>query len=268
MILVTGATGTIGRHLVATLNADGAPVRAVSRATSTTVEGVLRAGAPGEIAALFLHPRVAGEQAAQILALAAERGVRRVVVLSAMNVDDPLDQQPSRLTGDRNREIDRAAAASGLSWVSLRASSFASNTTRAFGAQLRFGDVVRYPFRGFEESLIDERDVAEVAARALLGEGDGILELTGPQSLTHGEQVAVLGTVLGRPLRFEEIAPEVAAGQMASRGLPRAFVEALMARYRRHSAAPQHPPTPTVEEVLKRPARSFAQFVAEHRDAY
>ncbi|GAA4257445.1 NAD(P)H-binding protein [Dactylosporangium darangshiense] len=276
MILVTGATGTIGRHLVATLNAEGAAVRAISRTAGAVdgvsvhpdVEGVLRSAAPGEIDALFLHPRVAGERAPEILALAAERGVRRAVVLSAMNVDDPLEEQPSRLAGDRNRELDRAAAASGLEWASLRASSFASNTIRAFAPQLRFGEVVRYPFRGFEESLIDERDVAEVAARALLGEADGILELTGPQSLTHGEQVATLAAVLSRPLRFEEVPPEAAAAQMTQRGMPAAFVEALMARYRRHLAGPQHPPTTVVEEILKRPARPFARFVAEHRERF
>ncbi|MFD0581120.1 NAD-dependent epimerase/dehydratase family protein [Dactylosporangium darangshiense] len=68
MILVTGATGTIGRHLVATLNAEGAAVRAISRTAGAVdgvsvhpdVEGVLRSAAPGEIDALFLHPRVAG----------------------------------------------------------------------------------------------------------------------------------------------------------------------------------------------------------------
>jgi uncharacterized protein YbjT (DUF2867 family) len=269
MILVTGATGAIGRHLLATLNADGVAVRAVSRTTNTTVEDVLHdATGASSIDALFLHPRVAGERAADILGLAAERGVRRVVVLSAMNVDDPLDQQPSRLVGDRNKEIEQAAAASGLSWVSLRASSFASNTTRAFGPQLRSGDVVRYPFRSFEESLVDERDLAEVAAKALLGEGDGVLALTGPQSLTHGEQVAVLGAVLSRPLTFEEVPAAVAARQMASRGMPPAFVEALMARYQRYVDHPQHPPTAVVEEILKKPARTFTQWVAEHRTAY
>lgn len=266
MIVVTGATGTIGRHLVATLEADGEPVRAVSRATGATVEDVLREEA--QVDALFLHPRVAGERAAEILALARDRGVRRVVVLSAMNVDDPLEEQPSRLAGDRNREADRAAAGCGLSWASLRASAFAGNTTRAFGAQLRFGDVVRYPFRGFEESPVDERDLAEVAARALRGEGDGPLELTGPQSLTHGEQVAVLGAVLGRPLTFEEVSPAEAARQMTSRGLPSAFVEALMRRYAKHAHAPQYPPTGVVERILGRPARTFAQYVAEHRDAF
>ncbi|MER7283702.1 hypothetical protein ABT369_55725 [Dactylosporangium sp. NPDC000244] len=127
---------------------------------------------------------------------------------------------------------------------------------------------MRYAFRAFEESLVDERDLAEVAARALLGAGDGVLELTGPQSLSHGEQVAILGAVLGRPLRFEEVPAEAAARAMAAGGLPGPFAEALMARYRRHLDRPQHPPTDGVAAVLGRPARTFAEYAADHRAAY
>ena len=69
-----------------------------------------------------------------------------MVALSAINVDDDLDKQPSRYNGDRNKEVEDAAVASGLEWVSLRTSSFATNTLRAWGAQIRAGDVVRDPY--------------------------------------------------------------------------------------------------------------------------
>ncbi|WP_433058786.1 NmrA family NAD(P)-binding protein [Dactylosporangium sp. CS-033363] len=265
MILVTGATGTVGRHLVAALEAGGHKVRGVSRSTGGSAEEVLREGG---VDALFLHPRAVGERAGELAALARECGVRRIVALSAMNVDDPDEHQPSRLAGDRNREAEQAAAGSGLPWVALRASSFAANTVRAFGGQLRGGDVVRYTFRGFEESLLDERDLGEVAAAALLGAGDGVLELTGPQSLSHGEQVAIIGAVLGRPLRFEEVPPEAAARGMVAGGMPAAFAEALMARYRRHLDRPQHPPTDGVRAILGRPACTFAHYVEAHRASF
>ncbi|MFI5909220.1 NmrA family transcriptional regulator [Dactylosporangium sp. NPDC051541] len=260
MIVVTGATGTIGRHLIETLTGLGRAVAPISRAAGPTAAQVLEGGG---VEALFLHPRAVGEHSAELVRLAREHGVRRVVALSAMNVEEPDERQPSRLAGDRNRETEQAAAASGLPWVSLRASSFASNTGRAFGPQLRAGDVVRYTFRGFEESLVDERDLADVAVKALLGQaGAGVLELTGPQSLSHGEQVAILGAVLGRPLRFEEVPPEAAARAMIAGGMPEAFATALMDRYRRHLDRPQHPPTGVVAAVLGRPARTFAQYCA------
>lgn len=288
MILVTGATGTVGRLLTDALLARGAAVRALSRdprsaALPAGVE-VLAGDAAGDpalvadalsgVTALFLHPRVVGGRTGELLALARERGVRRVVALSAMNVDDPLDEQPSRFAGDRNREAEEAAVASGLPWSSLRASSFAGNTVRAWSAQIRAGDVVRYPFAAFEESPLDERDLAEVGAHELLRADDGTgpagrrLHVSGPQSLSHRAMVDVLGQVLGRQLRYEEVPPEAAAQGMIRRGMPEPFVSALMARYARHLARPQHPATDDVRRVLGRPARGYAAWAAHHADAF
>jgi uncharacterized protein YbjT (DUF2867 family) len=278
MILVTGATGLVGRLLVAELLGAGAKVRAVTRDPSASaLPGVdLVAAEPQQpetlrphlegVEAVFLNPRAVGERAADIAALAARSGVRRLVALSAMNIDEPLDHQPSRLAGDRNKEAEEAVVGSGVSWTSLRPSAFASNTARAFGPQVRAGDVVRYVHAGFEEALIDERDIAAVAARALTSDelAGQRLELTGPQSLSHAAQVETIGAVLGRPLRFQEVPPALAAEQMVRGGMPQAFVDALFARYSRHLDKPQYQPTGVVERVLGRPARRYAEWVAEH----
>ena len=198
--------------------------------------------------------------------------MRRVVALSATNVDDPPDQQPSRYQGERNKEVEDAAVASGLAWVSLRASFFAANTLRAWGAQIRAGDLVRGPYANFAEAPIHERDLAEVIAHALRSDDlvarrGRRLELTGPQSLTHQQLVATIGEVLGRPLRFQELPPEVAKQGMIRQGIPEAFVEALMARYAREVGQPA-PVTGEVERVLGRPARTYAEWVADHAAAF
>jgi uncharacterized protein YbjT (DUF2867 family) len=285
MILVTGATGTIGRPLIDVLVSEGAKVRALTRnpqaaGLAAGVEVVeFDPARPEEIApflegvtALFLHPRAVGLAAGELLALARQRGVQRVVALSAMNVDDPLDQQPSRYNGDRNKEVEDAAAASGLGWVSLRASSFAIDTMQAWGAQIRAGDVVRYPYASFAEAQIHERDLAGVIARALRSDAlvarrGRRLELTGPQALTHQQMVAIIGEVIRRPLRFQEIPPEVARQGMVQYGLPEPFVQALMARYARE-VSQLAPVTGEVQRVLGRPARSYAEWVADHADAF
>jgi len=285
MLLVTGATGTIGRPLVDVLVGEGAKVRAVIHnpqgadlpAEVEVVEGDL--SRPATIApfmegvtALFLHPRAVRLAAGELLALARERGVQRVVALSATNVDDPLDQQPSRYRGDRNKEVEDAVVQSGLAWVSLRASFFARNTLDAWGAQIRAGDVVAGPYASFAESPIHEQDLAAVAARALRSDAlvarrGRRLELTGPQSLTHQQMVASIGEVLGRPLRYQEIPPQVVKQGMVAHGFPEPFVEALMARYAREVGQPA-PLSGEVERALGRPARTYAQWVADRADAF
>ncbi|MFI6924246.1 NAD(P)H-binding protein [Nonomuraea spiralis] len=281
-ILITGATGALGRPLVELLTAQGAKVRAVTRsaagvrlpAGAEAVEGdparpeTLAEHLDG-VTAVFLHPRAIGDAAPALLARAAERGARRVVALSAMNADDPLDEQPSRFRGDRNAEAEAAAMASGLEWTSLRAASFAGNALQAWAPQIRAGDVVRYMYAGFQEVPIDERDLVEIAARALLGGHAGRrLELTGPESLTHARMVAVIGEAIGRPLRFEEIPPEAAGRHMVAGGLPEPFVRALLARYARHAEHPQHPVTEDAATVLGRPPRTYAAWATAHAAAF
>jgi uncharacterized protein YbjT (DUF2867 family) len=282
MILVTGATGNIGRPLIDVLVGEGARVRAVTRnpqaaglpADVEVVEGdpsrpeTLASSLRG-VSALFLNPAAVRDSAVELVALARKQGVKRVVALSAINVDDDLDKQPSRYNGDRNKEVEDTAVGSGLEWVSLRSSSYATNSIRAWGAQIRAGDVVRGPYAAFAESEIDPRDLAEVAARALLTDDlvGRRLQLTGPQSLTHEEMVATIGSVIGRSLRYQEVPPEVARQGMVANGLPEPFVEALMARYAR-GVGQAAPVTGEVEKILGRPAHTYAEWVAYHADGF
>jgi hypothetical protein len=91
--------------------------------------------------------------------------------------------------------------------------------------------------------------------------------LTGPQSLTHQQKGAIIGEALGRPLRYQEIGPAAAKQGMIAHGLPRAFVEALLARYAREVGQPV-PVTGQVERILGRPARTYAEWVADHAAAF
>jgi uncharacterized protein YbjT (DUF2867 family) len=270
-ILVTGATGLVGRLLIDELAGRGAEVRAVTRRPGavTFPAGVTVAEGFAGVDAVFLHPRAVADPAG-FLARARAGGVPKVVALSAMNVDDPLDEQPSRTVGDRNKEAEDAAVASGMSWTSLRPSSFASNTARSFGPAIRAGDVVRYVYPGFSESLLHERDLAAVAAHALLGDEltGRRIELTGPHALSHTAMVATIGAVLGRPLRFVEIAPETAIRAMTAAGMPEAFGTALMQRYARYPDKPQHPVTDAVATILHRTARTYTEWVTENAHAF
>ncbi|PXX61075.1 uncharacterized protein YbjT (DUF2867 family) [Nocardia tenerifensis] len=273
MYLVTGATGVIGRPLVQALLSEGAGIRAVTRdadradfpdgvepVASEAIRRALR-GVHG----LFVHPRAAEDDLGKLLRLAAEEGVPKVVVMSAINVDDPFDHQPSRYNGDRNTEVERAVTASPLPWIAVRPSSFAMNTLAMWRGQIASGAVVRGPYGSFAEAVIHERDVAEVLARALMDDGllGRTISITGPQALRLDEMVPLIGAAIGRPLRFEEVPAEAAAQGMIRNGLDERFVRALMARYRREL---ERPPTVTaeVETILGRPARTFAAWAGDH----
>ena len=102
--------------------------------------------------------------------------------------------------------------ASGLPWTFLRPGMFAANALSRWAPQIRAGDVVRWPYAASPTAPIHERDIAAVAVRAQLEAGHDGAEyvLTGPQSLRQLEQVATIGDVTGRSLRFEEMSPEEA----------------------------------------------------------
>lgn len=282
MLLITGATGTIGRPLVDLLAADGVKVRAITRNPEaaelpagvdlvpgdTTRPETLGSAFDG-VTTLFLHPRAVREAAREVVALARRQGVQRVVAFSAMNVEEPLNHQPSRFIGDRNKEVEEAAVDSGIAWVSLRMGYFAGNTLRAWGAQIRAGDVIRGPYAAFAESPVHERDLAAVAARVLTSDAftGRRLELTGPESLTHAEMVAVIGEVIGRPLRYEEVPPEIALHGFVRAGFDQPAAEALVARYARGVGEPA-PVSNHVEEVLGRRAGTYAEWVAANAVAF
>ena len=277
MLLITGATGNVGRPLVQLLINEGVKVRAVSRAAAAIPGVEVVQGDPSRpagleaafdgVTGLFLHPRAVGDAAFDLVAVARRRGVRRIVALAASNVDDDLAAQPSRFRGDRNAEAEAAAVASGLAWTSLRPGTFAINALLAWGAQIRAGDVVRYPYADFTEALVHERDLAAVAARALLT--DDLLGrrpvLTGPASATHAELVATIGDVLDRPLRFAVVPPAAATEAMVRNGFPARFGSALMSRY---AAAQPAVVTGEVPAILGRPALPFAEWVREHATAF
>jgi uncharacterized protein YbjT (DUF2867 family) len=282
MILITGATGTIGRPLIASLLADGARVRAVTRdpqvanlppqvdvvhgdpSRPETLEGAFDG-----VSAVFVNPRAVRDAAAELLALARSHGVHRVVVLSATNVDDDFALQPSRFRGDRNKEVEDAVIGSGLDWVSVRSSTMAPNSIGLFGGQIRSGDVVYGPYPTAAEALIDPVDVAAVAASALRHNDldRRCIDLTGPQSLTQQEMVAVIGKVMDRTLHYQEIRPEEARATLTDLGFTPEFADANLARL----AANIDKPAPTTEEVttiLKRPASTYANWVTANANAF
>jgi uncharacterized protein YbjT (DUF2867 family) len=274
-IVVTGATGNVGRPLVRLLAAAGAQVRAITRSPqpagfpagvetmSTAIDALSGADA------VFLNSRALGDGLADMVAAARRQGVRKLVALSAINADDAFSRQPSRFRGDRNKEVERLAVDSGLAWVSLRPAVFASNFAGMWSAQVRAGDVVGGPYSAASSAPIVDADIAAVAAQALLTDelvGQQI-PLTGPHAFTNTQLVEVIGTVLDRPLRYVEAPPEVVRQRFIGLGLGAEFADAYTAMLAEAVDTPALV-TREVEKITGRPATTFAQWVSDNRQLF
>ena len=232
-ILVIGATGNVGRQVVSQLSATGAQVRALVRNPDT-------AGLPSHVEVVrgdltlpeSLDPCLHGIDAVFFVWLAPPSAVapalerilkqaRRVVFLSSpYKTPHPFFQagQPNP-TASMQAEIERLVEASGRQWTFLRPGMFSSNALIWWAPLVRAGrDVVRWPYIAAPTAPIHERDIAAVAVRALCEDGHAGAEylLTGPQTLTQSEQISIIGDVIGRPLRLEEISPDEARTELLS----------------------------------------------------
>jgi uncharacterized protein YbjT (DUF2867 family) len=274
-ILVTGATGNVGRPLVTELTNAGADVRAVTRNPDTarfpagvTVVESAAAGLSGA-SAVFLNSRALGADLPAVIESARHHGVKRLVALSAINADDDYSRQPSRFRGDRNAEVEQLAVSSGLEWVSLRPSVFASNFAGMWSVQLRGGDVIRGPYAAASMAPISDPDIAAVAARALLTDelvGQRV-PLTGPHALTNSELIEVLAAVLKRPLRYQEVTAEQVQQGFIGLGFAAEFADAYLAMLAASVGRPALV-THEIDKILGRPAQSFAEWVADHRNLF
>lgn len=279
-ILVTGATGRVGRHVVDELLRAGVRVRALTRRPEAaglpagvevvrgdlTAPESLDAALDGARAVFLVWTAPPAAVPAALDRIAAH--TRRVVLLSSPHrTPHPFFQQPNAMARF-HADLEARIAGAGLETAIVRPGMFASNTLMWWAPAIRSGDVVRWPYGAAEIAPIDERDIAAVAARALQDDGHVGADyvITGPQTLTQAEQVAIVGAALGRTLRFEEMTPDAFRRETAGTWPPPA-VEMLLNAWR---AAVGHPAyvTSTVESVTGSPARTFREWASDHADAF
>src|SRR5829696_2033003 len=244
-VLVTGATGRNGRLVIDRLLDAGVPVRALTRhseaaatlpATVDVVPGDLTVpesldAALHGVGAVFLvwtAPPATAPAVVERLATYA----RRVVFLSSPHqTPHPLFQQPNPMT-EFHAEIERLIAAAGLESTIIRPGMLASNAVLWWAPAIRADGVIRWPYGAAETAPVDDRDVAAVAARTLYQDGHagGDYVLTGPESLSQAEQVRIIGDVLGRRIKFEELSPDEFRSETEG-SWPRPAVNMLLAAW-------------------------------------
>jgi uncharacterized protein YbjT (DUF2867 family) len=280
-VLVTGATGRVGRVVIDQLIAAGVPVRALthrSDAAATlpvdvevvtgdlTVPESLDAGLRGAGAVFLVWTAPPAAAPAVVERLATY--TRRVVFLSSPHqTAHPFFQQPNPMAV-LHADIERLIAAAGLESTIIRPGMFASNALSWWAPAIRAGRVIRWPYGAAETAPVDDRDVAAVVARTLYQDGHagGDYVLTGPESLSQAEQVSIVGDVLGRRITFEELSPDEFRSQTEG-SWPRPVVDMLLAAWSATIGRPAFI-TSTVSGILGSEPRSFRQWVADHATAF
>lgn len=277
-VLVTGATGNVGRHVVDRLARAGAKVRAFTRRPGEAAfpDGVEVIGGdlsrPDTVAPaldgverMYLFPQAYLTpwpesfadviQTTELVELARKAGVRRLVMLGSSDPDF------SGVGG-----LEQAVRESGLEWTILRPGEFAVNKLDYWAPSIRAAGVVRAAYADAQGTPIHEVDIAEVATAALLEDGHTgkHYELTGPEVLTVHEQVAAIAKGIGRPIRFEELTHEQAREELLGHGMPAEVIDELILAYPEGYADYTPPVSPAFQEVTGRPGRTLAEWAADH----
>jgi uncharacterized protein YbjT (DUF2867 family) len=267
---VTGATGQVGRHVVAQLVAAGEPVRALTRrpdevdfpAGVEVVGGDLAAPetlppALAGVRKVYLFPEAGG---GPLVDAARQADVEHIVLLSsaAARHEDAQD-----MITQRHVQVERTVRDSGIPWTFVRPGQFMSNMLRWAGP-IRAGQPIREAYPDSSAASVHERDIAAVAVTALLDAGHqgAEYELTGPEALTIRDRVRIVGAVLGRELPFEELTPEQGKAEM-SQFMPAPLVDAMFSLLEARDGKPDRV-LPTVRDVSGRPPWSFEEWVTEH----
>jgi uncharacterized protein YbjT (DUF2867 family) len=280
-VLVTGATGRVGRVVVDLLIDAGVPVRALTHraeAAATlpanvdvvtgdfTVPESLDPALRG-VSAVFLVWTAPPSTAPAVVERLATHAPRVVFLSAPHQTPHPFFQQPNPMAV-LYADIERRIAAAGLESTIIRPGMFASNALSWWSPAIRADGVVRWPYGAAETAPVDDRDVAAVAALTLHQEGHagGDYVLTGPESLSQAEQVSIIGDVLGRRIKFEELSPDEFRSETEG-SWPRPAVDMLLAAWGATIGRPAFI-TSTVFDILGSPPRSFRQWAADHATAF
>ena len=282
-ILVIGATGRVGRHVVDQLVKREADVRVLTRdpakaAFPPSVEVVqgdlldidaLRAAFSG-IRTLFLLNAVTGDEFTQAiitLNIAREAGVERIVYLSVFGADEAINVPHFTV----KRGAERMLEAMGFGATILRPTYFIDNDVMVKDVILQHG-VYPMPIGGKGLAMVDARDIAEVAAIELIRRDAApdtlpieTINLVGPDTLTGADVAAIWSDVLGRPVAYGGDDPSGFEANMAT-FMPKwtAYEMRLMAeRYVSDGMIPQAGDIERLTRILGRPLRTYRDFAAQ-----
>jgi uncharacterized protein YbjT (DUF2867 family) len=276
MILITGASGTVGREVVKALSAGGTRIRAGYRTRPqnlpTGIDGValdydrpetIRPALAGVETLFLLSNTVVSE--GNVVEEAKKAGVKRLVKLSVMNADK------EQYTFARwHRASEKHIESSGLAWTFLRPTGFMQNVINYMAGTIRGQGAIYSSAGDAAIAAIDARDIGAVAARVLTSAGhEGkAYELTGPAALTYDQVAEVLTRVVGKPVKYVRITPEQYKQAAVGAGTPEAYADALVDLERHYAKGGSSLVSPAVKQLTGRDPIPFEQFARDNAAAW
>ncbi len=283
MILVIGATGRIGQHVVKQLGERRVSTRVLTRdakkaaalfgpGTEVAAGDLDRpdtlARAMAGVDKLYLASAVGAqlvEQHRRAIAAARRAGVRHIVRISTEAVDNPL---PCKLR-DWHRSGERDLEESGIAWTHLRPCNFMHNML-VFQPAIARRSSFAAPFGDGRMALVDVRDIAAVAVAALTvpGHERKSYKVTGSDWLSYHDIARIIGEAIGRTVSYTPITPEEAREQMTRAGRPDWLIGDLLMMYADLAKDKIPPTTDVVKRLTGRDPIRFVQFAREMEDVF
>ena len=281
-VLVTGATGTVGREVVKRLVSRGTAVRAAlhSTAHAEVLEGfdvetaIVGKSHPGRLQGAFrdvdrlfllvpFTPDLVAITRTLVEAAKAAR-IETIVKLSVLGTDV---QPPPTTVAKWHRHADMIVEDSGLGFTLLHSNAFMQNMVPPCVRALRGDGIVRLPLGQARVSYIGARDIGVAAAAVLTGEGfrNKRYTLTGRDALTVQEMTDAVSEVLGRNVRYLGVNADEARHLLKSDGTPDWLAEAMLEVYAEQRAGHAAHLTTSLEQITGKPPNSFMQFARDAR---
>jgi uncharacterized protein YbjT (DUF2867 family) len=242
MILVTGASGSVGKEVLKAVAASGVKHRAMYRSEAEAA----KAPAGTEVAiADFAQPETLAaalrgvesvylvcspipelvQLESKVIDACVAAGVRHVVQNSALGAGDYRKSFPSW-----HRKVEDKLRGARLSYTILRPNSFHQNVVSIFAPSIRAQGVFYGSMRDSRNSFLDVRDIAAVAAKALAGGAHSgkIYELNGPEALNYTELAAKISQAAGREVKYVDIPLDAQRKALLEQQMPEWLVNALL----------------------------------------
>jgi uncharacterized protein YbjT (DUF2867 family) len=258
-ILVLGATGSTGRRVTERLRSAGYLVRAASRHSKVRFDWADRTTwepAVTGAARMYLMAPDGQPVDPSFVRLAAEQGVRHIVLLSSQGIEAMGDE--------RLLAAERTVRSSGADWTILRPGWFHQNFDEGFFRPAVLAGELALPLGDVRQVFVDADDIAATAVTALTGDGHAgqTYALTGPRALSFAEAVEIIGRAVGRSIRFLGTAEEYLAAQ-AVLGVPEEQTRQVIAAFAALRSLGDAQPTTVVREVTGRDPKSFGSYATE-----